>query len=82
MGAGQVILQKALGEQERIRNVQRAAIAVLAELQAKVPPDHNVTAAVERVDRIGAILATTDRNIETIEQTVLALQELEIPGRL
>ena len=78
----EVILQKALDQQERIRNVQRAAIAVLAELQAKVPQGQKVTAAVERVDRISAILAATDRNIETIEQTVIVLQELEIPGRL
>ncbi len=40
-----------------------------------------MTAAVERLDHISAILAATDRNIETIEQTVIALQQLEIPGR-
>ncbi len=80
----EVILRKALDEQKRIRNLQFAAIAILAELQTKVPPDQgsNMTAAVERVDRIGAILAATDRNIETIEQIVIALQDLEIPGRL
>ena len=80
----EVILRKALDEQKRIRNVVRAAIAVLAELQTKVPPDRgsNMTAAVKRVDRISAILAETDRNIETIEQIVIALQGLEIPGRL
>ncbi len=79
----EVILRKALDEQKRIRNVQRAAIAILAELQTKVPSDRgsNVTAAVERVDRISAILAATDRNIEAIEQTVIALQDLEVPGR-
>ena len=78
----EVILRKALDEQKRIRNVQRAAVAILAELQAKPRPDRGseVTAAVARVDRINAILEATDRNIETIEQTVLALQELDIPG--
>ncbi len=86
----EVILRKALDEQKRIRNMQRAAIALLATSQAKVPsdgnrdttPDHgsDMAAAVERVDRISAILAATDRNIETMEKTVIALQNLDIPG--
>jgi hypothetical protein len=45
--------------------------------------DHasRVSAAVNRVDRIGAILVAADRHVTAIEQTVATLQDLNIPSR-
>ena len=74
----EVILRKARDEQERIRKAHRAAIAVLEALPGQ---GSDVTAAADKVERIGAILGATDRNVATIEQTVATLQGLEIPGR-
>jgi hypothetical protein len=74
----EVILRKARNEQERVRKAHRAAMAVL-----KAMPDRgsDATVAAENVDRIATILAATDRNVATIEDTVATLQDLEIPGR-
>jgi myosin heavy subunit len=74
----EVILRKARDQQERIRKAHSAAIAVLEALPKQ---DSDATAAADNVERISAILATTDRNVAKIEETVATLQELEIPGR-
>ena len=72
----EVILQKARDEQGRIRQAYRAAIAVLSAI-----PDENAksVAASEKVDRIKAILAESDRRVAEIEATVASLRELDIP---
>ncbi len=44
-------------------------------------PEQGEAAAARRVERLGGILATTDREIATIEQTVAALKKLDITPR-
>ena len=72
----EVVLRKARDQRERIRAAHQAALAVLAAARG---PD--VTQASDRVDRIGAVLAATDRHIATIEQTFAAVKDLDIPNR-
>ena len=38
-------------------------------------------AATHRVERIGAILTTVERDVATIERALAALKRLNIPGR-
>ncbi len=66
----EVILKKARDEQERIRKAHSAAIAVLEAMPGR---GSDATAAADNVERIGVILAATDRNVATIEDTVATL---------
>ena len=74
----EVILQRARDEQQRIRRAYHAAIAVLSAIPDQ---DSKSIAAADKANHIKAILAETDLHMAEIEQTVAALQALEIPGR-
>jgi hypothetical protein len=83
-----VILSKARDERASIRKAHRAAIAVLETAQVTPPANDvakgkgdgtGVKAAADQVERIGAILAAADLNVETIEQTFADLHDLEFP---
>ena len=88
LDSAKLILHNALQERARIRRVYDAAIAVFDEAKlhgtALADPGNarakpvDVTAAADRVERIGAALSAADRDVETIEQTVAMLDLLEI----
>ena len=89
-----VILTKAREARDRIHSAYRAAVAVLAEMRPDAGggsgnnspassgnQGSNLTAATQRVDQIGAVLAAADRDVEIIEQSIVALLELNLPNR-
>lgn len=92
LDSAKLILYNALRERERVRRVYRAAVAVLEEAKQQDTAvvergdarekTVDVTAAANRVDRIGEILSAADRDVEIIQEVVAALDQLDIPNRL